>query len=102
LRYGGNYTKTGTVSHAVSAASWLHIPPPAPPGFIEETATVELINTLHFRYNSVAQEIVCDTDTISGLAGILDRLGAKTAMILCGPSILRGADVIQRVQEAQS
>jgi alcohol dehydrogenase class IV len=61
---------------------------------------VELTRALHFRYNSVAQEIGCDTEAISGLGGALDRLGAKTAMIICGPSILRGSQVIQRVQEA--
>ena len=61
---------------------------------------MELTRALHFRYNSVAQEIVCDTEAISGLGGTLDRLGARTAMIICGPSILRGSQVIQRVQEA--
>src|SRR5262249_7879330 len=65
-----------------------------------ETTTVEHTNALQFSYNSVAQEIVCDTDAISGLCHTLHRLGAKTAMVVCGPSILRSSDVIRRVQEA--
>ncbi|MBM3226742.1 MAG: iron-containing alcohol dehydrogenase [Candidatus Tectomicrobia bacterium] len=61
---------------------------------------MELAQALQYRYSSVAQEIVCDTDAIAGLCGTLDRLGAGRAMIVCGPSILRSANVIQRVQEA--
>jgi alcohol dehydrogenase class IV len=61
---------------------------------------MELAQALKFSYTSVAQEIVCDTDTIVGLCGTLDRLEAKNAMIVCGPSILWGSDVIKRVQEA--
>ena len=55
---------------------------------------MELAQALKFSYTSVAQEIVCDTDTIADLCGMLDRLGAHTAMIICGPSILRSSDVI--------
>jgi len=61
---------------------------------------LEHINALQYSYNSVAQEIVCNTDAISGLCHTLDRLGARTAMIVCGPSILRSSDVIKRVQDA--
>ena len=61
---------------------------------------MELTTALQFSYNSVAQEIVCNTDAISGLGHTLDRLSARTAMIVCGPSILRSSDVIRRVQEA--
>ena len=61
---------------------------------------MELTHALQFNYTSVAQEIVCDTDAMTGLCGTLDRLGANTAMIICGPSILRSSDVIRRVQEA--
>src|SRR5918912_3414724 len=61
---------------------------------------MELAHALQFSYTSVAQEIVCDTDAIADLCGTLDRLGAHTAMIICGPSILRSSDVIGRVQEA--
>jgi alcohol dehydrogenase class IV len=55
---------------------------------------------LQYSYTSVAQEIVCDTDVMASLCDTLDRLGASTAMIVCGPSILRSSDVIRRVQEA--
>jgi alcohol dehydrogenase class IV len=61
---------------------------------------MELAQALQFSYTSVAQEIVCDTDTIADLCSTLDRLGAHTAMIICGPSILRSSDVIRRVREA--
>ena len=55
---------------------------------------------LEFTYRSLAQDIVCGPDAISGMGGILDRLGSKRAMVICGPSILEGADVVQRVQSA--
>ena len=61
---------------------------------------MELAHALHFTHTSVAQEIVCDTDAIMRLCRTLDTLGAQTAMLVCGPSILRGSDVIQRVQAA--
>jgi alcohol dehydrogenase class IV len=60
---------------------------------------MELAQALQFSYTSVAQEIVCATDTMASLGGTLDRLRAKTARIVCGPSILRSSDVIGRVQE---
>ncbi|MDE0823268.1 MAG: iron-containing alcohol dehydrogenase family protein [Dehalococcoidia bacterium] len=55
---------------------------------------------LSFSFNSVAQEVICASDAISGLPGVLDRLGATRAMVTCGPSILEKSDVIQRVQAA--
>ncbi len=55
---------------------------------------------LEYTYRSLAQDIVCGPDAISGMCGILDRLGSKRAMVICGPSILEGADVVQRVQSA--
>jgi alcohol dehydrogenase len=55
---------------------------------------------LQFSYNSVAHDIVCAPDAISGLGHAVDQLGARTAMVVCGPSILRSADVIPRVQHA--
>ena len=55
---------------------------------------------LEYTYRSLAQEIVCGPDAIAGIDGILDRLGANRAMVICGPSILEGADVVQRVQSA--
>lgn len=55
---------------------------------------------LSFSFNSVAQEVICGSDAISGLPAVLDRLGATRAMVTCGPSILEKSDVIQRVQAA--
>lgn len=61
---------------------------------------MELAHALHYSYHSVAQEIVCNLDVISSLPDTLERCGAHRAMIVCGPSILRGSDVIQRVQDS--
>lgn len=55
---------------------------------------------LEYTYRGLAQDIVCGVDAISGIDGILDGLGSKRAMVICGPSILEGADVVQRVQSA--
>ena len=55
---------------------------------------------LTYSYSSVAQEVVCAPDAISGLTGVLDRIGATRAMVVCGPSILEKSDVVQRVQTA--
>jgi hypothetical protein len=49
---------------------------------------MELTQALTFRYSSVAQELLCGPDAIAGLGGALDRLGAETAMIVCGPRCL--------------
>jgi alcohol dehydrogenase class IV len=61
---------------------------------------MELAQALTFRYNSVAQEILCGPDTIAGLCSTLDRLAVDTALIVCGPSILHKSNVITRVQTA--
>ena len=55
---------------------------------------------LTYSYNSVAQELLCAPDAISGLPGVLDRAGVGRAMVVCGPSILEKSDVVQRVQTA--
>ena len=55
---------------------------------------------LEFSYSTVAQEITCAPDAISGLGEWLDRVGAGAAMVVCGPSILQGSDAVYRVQEA--
>ena len=55
---------------------------------------------LSFSYNSVNQEIICGPDSISGIRNSLDQVEAHKAMIVCGPSILAGSDVVQRVQDA--
>jgi len=36
---------------------------------------------LSFTFNSVAQEVICGSDAISGLPAVLDRLGATRAMV---------------------
>ena len=59
-----------------------------------------MAQTLTYSYSSVAQEVVCGPDAISGLPGVLDRAGVSRAMVVCGPSILEKSDVVQRVQAA--
>ena len=59
-----------------------------------------MAQTLTYSYSSVAQEVVCAPDAISGLPGVLDRAGVSRAMVVCGPSILEKSDVVQRVQAA--
>jgi alcohol dehydrogenase class IV len=59
-----------------------------------------LAESLAYIYNSIAQEVVCAEDAISGLPGILERLGGTRAMVVCGPSILEKSDVVRRVQDA--
>ena len=61
---------------------------------------MDMENALAFNYTSVAQEIICAPDAISGIGASLDKVGAHRAMIVCGPSILKGSDVVQRVQDA--
>ena len=54
---------------------------------------------LQFSFTGTDQEIVCGPDSISGIGNVVDRLGASRAMVVCGPTILEKADVVQRVQE---
>ena len=61
---------------------------------------MDIKSILNFTYRGLAQEIICGPDAISGIGESLDRLGASRAMVLCGPSILEGSDVVQRVQAA--
>ena len=61
---------------------------------------MELQHALTFTYSTVQRDIVCQPDAISHIPSTLDELGARTAMIVCGPTILRHADVVQRVQQA--
>ena len=56
--------------------------------------------TLSYTYSSVKREIICGPEVISRVFDSLDRLGARRAMIVCGPSILRSSDVIERVESA--
>jgi len=57
-------------------------------------------SSLEYTYRGMAQDIVCGPEAISGIDGILEGLGTKRAMVICGPTILEGADVVQRVQSA--
>ena len=61
---------------------------------------MDLQTALTFRHSTVQQDIVCAVDAISDLCQTLDRLEVATAMLICGPTILRSADVVQRVQQA--
>ena len=63
-----------------------------------EIRGIKLETGLRFSYSSLTQDIICGPDAISGLGDYLGRVGSRRAMIVCGPSILRGSDVIQRVQ----
>ena len=60
----------------------------------------ELEGGLRFSYDSVDQEIVCGPDAISTIAASLDRLGVSRPMVVCGPTILRESNAVQRVQQA--
>ena len=61
---------------------------------------MNLSGNLEYRFTGSSQEIICSRDAISGIGGVLDRLGATRAMVVCGPSILSKSDVVQRVREA--
>jgi len=61
---------------------------------------MRLVDGLDYRYTGSDQEINCSPEAISGIAGVLDRLGASRAMVVCGPSILAHSDVVPRVQDA--
>ena len=61
---------------------------------------MDIKSILNYTYHSLAQEIACGPEAISGIGESLDRLGVSRAMVLCGPSILEGSDVVQRVQAA--
>ena len=55
---------------------------------------------LEYRVDTVDHDIICAPDAISGMAVSLDRLGVSRALVVCGPTILKHADVVQRVQHA--
>ena len=61
---------------------------------------MELQHALRFTYSTVQRDIVCHADAISRIESTLAELGAQTAMLVCGPTILRHANVVQRVQQA--
>ena len=55
---------------------------------------------LKYRVSTVDHDIICAPDSISGMAESLERLGVSRALAVCGPTILKHADVVQRVQQA--
>src|SRR5256712_6783828 len=55
---------------------------------------------LHYHYNPLHQDIICAETAITSLPATVDALGARRAMITCGPTILRACNVVPRVQEA--
>jgi alcohol dehydrogenase class IV len=55
---------------------------------------------LHYRYYPLLQDIICAATAIAALPARLEALGARRALITCGPTILRACDVVPRVQEA--
>ncbi len=61
---------------------------------------MEAVTALHYHYKSLEREIFCAPDAISGSGDILDKLGVKRVMVVCGPNILEKSNVVQRVQDA--
>ena len=57
-------------------------------------------NALRYRYNPLHQDIICSESAIDELPNTVDGLGARRAMITCGPTILQACNVVPRVQEA--
>ncbi|MCH9017914.1 MAG: iron-containing alcohol dehydrogenase, partial [Chloroflexi bacterium] len=55
---------------------------------------------MEYRVSTVDHDIICAPDAISGMADSLERLGVSRALVVCGPTILKHADVVQRVQRA--
>ena len=43
---------------------------------------------------------MCSATAIAALPATVDALGARRAIIICGPTILRACDVVPRVQAA--
>ncbi len=56
-------------------------------------------DALTYHYRAVPRDMICAPDAINCLGDTLDRLMAYKAMIVCGPTILRHANVVQRVQD---
>ena len=61
---------------------------------------MEQAPALRFSHSSLAQDIFCGPEAISGIGAAMSRVGASRALVVCGPTILRHSDVVQRVQEA--
>ena len=54
-------------------------------------------SALHYCYTPLHQNIICADTAIAALPAV-DTLGARRAMITCGPTILRACNVVPRVQ----
>src|SRR5882724_10896420 len=61
---------------------------------------VKQLSLMQMRYTPLHQNIICSATAIAALPATVDALGARRAMITCGPTILRACDVVPRVQEA--
>src|SRR5262245_66119332 len=57
-------------------------------------------SALQYGYTPLHQHIICSATAIAALPATVDALGARRAMITCGPTILRACNVVPRVQEA--
>ena len=55
---------------------------------------------MQYRYNPLHQDIICAPAAIDALPAELDALGARRALITCGPTILNACNVVPRVQAA--
>ena len=55
---------------------------------------------LAYQVSTDDRNIICAPDAISGMRDSLEKLGASRALVVCGPTILEHADVVQRVQQA--
>ncbi|PON14833.1 hypothetical protein C2W62_26980 [Candidatus Entotheonella serta] len=61
---------------------------------------MNLSDALTYHYRAVSRDIICAPDAIGELGDALDQVMAYKAMIICGPTILQHANVVQRVQAA--
>ena len=58
------------------------------------------MSALKFRYSTVDQDIIFGPDAICTVGDALDRATPRKPLIVCGPTILKHADVVQRVERA--
>ncbi|MBO55429.1 MAG: hypothetical protein CL886_07180 [Dehalococcoidia bacterium] len=56
--------------------------------------------SLEYHYKNIGQDIICGAETISDINKTLDGLNVSRALIVCGPTILSKANVVQRVEAA--
>jgi alcohol dehydrogenase len=59
---------------------------------------MSMLAALSYTYSTIERHVVCKPDAIAALCDVLERVHAASAMIVCGPTILRHANVVQRVQ----